>query len=140
MRNGNQTTEQVFWSRVFKDPVSGCWLWQGEQDKGYGRVSYEGRGWFAHRLAYQFLWGGIPAGKQLDHLCCRRNCVYPWHLEPVTNEENNRRKILRRRANPTGSYRASPTGCRSSSEAERRQVWYDQWLKSLKPVFILKHS
>ena len=139
MRKYNQSGDQVFWSQVIKDPVSGCWIWQGHLQKGYGRVSYQGRGWFAHRLSYQLLWGGIPEGKTLDHLCCDRRCVYPWHLEPVTNEENTRRKTLRRRLNPTASYTASPSGSRNPSVAQRRQAWYEAWLQSFKPRFMLKH-
>lgn len=137
---GKQTAEQAFWSQVSKDPGGGCWIWQGQLQKGYGRVGYQGRSWFAHRLAYQLLWGSIPEGKTLDHLCCNTRCVYPWHLEPVTNGENTRRKMLRRRVNLTRSDGASPPGCRTSSATQRRQAWYEQWLKSFRPAFILKPS
>ena len=139
-RRKSNHTEADFWGQVVKDPRGGCWLWQGPLHKGYGRVNFLGKRWFAHRLAYHLLWGSIPDGKDLDHLCCHGNCVYPWHLEPVTNEENNRRKVLRRRQDrPVRTTEAALA--RSSASrlpphmAARRQAWYEQWLKSFRPVF-----
>ena len=78
--------------------TTGCWLWQGGADHGYGVVGWEGRRWSTHRLAYTLMWGGIPDGLQLDHLCRNTLCVYPWHLEPVTAAENNWRKVIHQRA------------------------------------------
>jgi hypothetical protein len=68
---------------------AGCWLWNGYRDKdGYGR---HGTG-LAHRWVWQQLVGPIQPGLELDHLCLVRPCVNPDHLEPVTREENERRK------------------------------------------------
>jgi predicted DNA-binding transcriptional regulator AlpA len=68
---------------------SGCWEWTGNRDQfGYGRY----RGKSAHRLVFVLMVGTIPDGLHLDHLCRVRRCVYPVHLEPVTQAENNRRR------------------------------------------------
>jgi len=48
----------------------------------------------AHRLAYELVIGVIPKGLVLDHLCKRRNCVKPTHLEAVTNLENIERGLV----------------------------------------------
>lgn len=78
--------------RIEPEPMSGCWLWTGpENGTGYGRPFYDGRRVYAHRLIYELLVGPIPEGLQLDHLCRNRGCVSPWHLEPVTCQENLRR-------------------------------------------------
>lgn len=82
-----------FWEKV---DISGtCWEWTAAKMKyGYGRFrsggSYEngGRIVFAHRWAYEYLRGPIPAGLVLDHLCRNPSCVNPDHLEPVTSGEN----------------------------------------------------
>lgn len=71
-----------------------CWIWQGGQTgNGYGRTKYAGR----MRPATHAFWmdagnGPVPDGLQLDHLCFVPLCVNPAHVEPVTPEENNRRK------------------------------------------------
>jgi hypothetical protein len=36
-------------------------------------------------------YGPVPAGHQLDHLCKKRACVNPDHLEAVPQAENLRR-------------------------------------------------
>jgi len=66
-----------------------CWRWQGlMRPDGYGK--HAGRQ--AHRVVYENLVGPIPEGLELDHLCRNKSCVNPDHLEPVTREENARRR------------------------------------------------
>lgn len=68
--------------------TDGCWYWSGaKHHKGYGNL----RGRMAHRISYEQFIGPIPKGLQLDHLCEAKNCVNPFHLEPVTNQENKLR-------------------------------------------------
>ncbi len=69
-----------------------CWIWQrGKNQKGYGRIHREGRKWLAHVWYYVQKHGPVPNGLQLDHLCKRRDCCNPAHLEPVTPSTNQRR-------------------------------------------------
>jgi hypothetical protein len=76
----------------------GCWLWTGMLNgHGYGLISIakgrrHGRKMFeAHRVAYQLMVGPVPEGLELDHLCRRRACVNPTHVEPVTHAINMER-------------------------------------------------
>jgi hypothetical protein len=72
-----------------------CWLWTGYvESNGYGRVPFDGRSRWAHRVVYQLLVGEIPQGLELDHLCRNPRCVNPSHLEPVTHAENMRRSPI----------------------------------------------
>ncbi|KZA06714.1 HNH endonuclease signature motif containing protein [Acinetobacter baumannii] len=81
-----------FWPKVGGDTPIECWPWLASlNDGGYGQINFKGRPHRAHRIAYEFLVGPIPEGLVLDHLCRNRRCVNPWHLEPVTDEENIRR-------------------------------------------------
>lgn len=84
----------TFWRRVDrKQDRDSCWLWRGlKNPKGYGRCRVGERHEVqAHRVGYILERGEIPEGKTLDHICRERGCVNPWHLEPVTNQENIRR-------------------------------------------------
>jgi hypothetical protein len=86
-----KNTTADFLRQVVEDP-GGCWLWLGAKDpRGYGRFSFHGRKWLAHRFAYEALVGWVPAGLELDHLCKNKSCVNPAHLEAVTSYENKRR-------------------------------------------------
>lgn len=85
-----------------RDPVFGCLLFVGRLDRdGYGRI---GRS-YAHRVAYENAYGPIPKGMMVEHLCRRRNCLSPAHLEVVNQNENELRKSWR--------YRAKRTTCKN---------------------------
>lgn len=77
----------LFWAKVNK--TDGCWEWTAFKDRdGYGKFMSPGLPQYAHRTAWHFLIGPIPAGMQLDHMCHNRGCVNPGHLRIVTNGEN----------------------------------------------------
>jgi hypothetical protein len=81
------TTEDRFWAKV--DKSGDCWLWTGAKNEaGYGRVTIRSQGLYAHRVAFEWMVGPIPAGFTLDHLCRVHACVNPEHLEPVSQSEN----------------------------------------------------
>lgn len=71
--------------------IFGCWVWQGQTEKGYGRFYIDGGSVRAHRWAYQRAVGPIPEGLVLDHLCRNPSCVNPFHLEAVTQAVNTLR-------------------------------------------------
>ena len=75
------------------DPDTGCWNWQlFVSARGYGRSGGKDHSSsLAHRVVYERLVGPIPEGLQLDHLCRNPRCVNPAHLEPVTQNVNQRR-------------------------------------------------
>lgn len=82
--------EERFWSRV--DKSGDCWIWTGCKDSnGYGKVKVPGGTDYAHRISYKLMRGGIPYGRELDHLCRLPWCVKPEHLEPVSHQENVQR-------------------------------------------------
>ncbi len=45
-----------------------------------------------HRLAFEWAFGEIPEGMQVDHRCHTRNCVRPDHLRLVTNAQNQQNR------------------------------------------------
>jgi HNH endonuclease len=81
--------------KLLRNPQTECWEWTGSRNHaGYGVIWYGGspadggRGYRAHRVAYELFVGPIPDGLSLDHLCRVKHCVNPEHLEPVTQREN----------------------------------------------------
>ena len=68
-----------------------CLLWPHGTDKdGYGRLHTPGipGQQYAHRVAYEWVNGPVPAGLELDHLCRVHACYNPHHLEAVTHSVN----------------------------------------------------
>ena len=70
---------------------NGCWIWTAYKDRaGYGVCIFKEER-MAHRHAFREAGGQIPEGFTIDHLCRRRACINPAHLEAVTLKENVRR-------------------------------------------------
>lgn len=84
------------WARFIKTD-SGCWQWTAATIRGYGainlgKVAGSTITRYAHRVAYEYLVGPIPAGHDIDHLCRNTLCINPAHLEPVTRSKNAQRQ------------------------------------------------
>jgi hypothetical protein len=79
--------------KLVEEDENGCWRWKGYiwetgyacfwLDEAAGNVR-------AARWACEFTWGPLESNEP-DHLCLVKDCVNPWHLEPVTHKENVRR-------------------------------------------------
>ena len=94
--NTKQLIEERFWSKVDKSgPLFNgtyCWLWKEHlTGTGYAQFRVGEKHILVHRFAYELLKGQIPVGLEIDHLCRRRSCVQPEHLEVVTPRDNTLR-------------------------------------------------
>lgn len=93
-KGGWPSQEVRFWNYVTRGQTGACWLWRGPvNSNGYGRLRWNERATYAHRIAYEIASGPIPDGLVIDHLCRQKNCVNPKHLEPVTALVNQLRGI-----------------------------------------------
>jgi hypothetical protein len=112
-----------FMSQVELAPT-GCWIWTGIKTvKGYGRFKFQYKDWRAHRWIYNFMAGELDSNLVIDHLCHNKLCVNPFHLEQVTDQVNEERKVLGLRRThcyrgheytPENTYvRAYGRGCRT---------------------------
>jgi hypothetical protein len=118
-----------FWAKV--ELEGSCWAWKGHvMPTGYGQFGDDKKLYYAHRWSYQHFIGPIPGGLHLDHLCRNRRCVKPYHLEPVTQAENNQRSWDSRQprrfcvhGHDTFEAGRDPKGyCRECSRQKSRQM------------------
>lgn len=84
---------QRFWDKISPCPMTGCWIWMGNINRGgYGSFHFgprrlPGRRTHrAHKFAYEAFYG--EAKNDLDHKCRVRSCANPDHLESVTRKVN----------------------------------------------------
>lgn len=69
--------------------MDGCWNWTLTKDEdGYGKGSYKGIGFSAHRGAYEAFVKPIAKGKIIRHKCDNPSCINPKHLLQGTHQEN----------------------------------------------------
>jgi hypothetical protein len=67
---------------------------------GYGEVWVQGKRQYAHRTAYEVVYGEIPEGEVVRHQCDNPRCVRPEHLLIGSQADNLRDARERGRASP----------------------------------------
>lgn len=94
MTHQQKQLQQFLDNPYLLDAEWGCWIWTGAMNTmGYPTSSRQQKPFYVHRAAYEAVYGPIPEGFELDHLCRAPMCYHPLHLEAVTHLENVRRGL-----------------------------------------------
>src|SRR5688500_9910632 len=99
----HKNTPSKFWERVEGMGTLGCWNWPGRDrgPSGYGGISWHGREYYAHRVAFCLAHGMAPMSLSPDigvlHTCDNRRCCNPDHLWLGTNDDNVADKVRKGR-------------------------------------------
>ncbi len=98
---GTRLLSQVLMDRAEPVPEAGCWIWSYSESNGkylkYGRQSFNGRVYHAHRLSYLLFRGPIPQGMRVCHSCDTPLCINPDHLWLGSDYQNCADKIAKGR-------------------------------------------
>ena len=86
------------------DSASGCWIWPHTLDrKGYGKVGFQGKMRYTHRLMFSIFVGPLVEGLQVDHIeCISTACCNPEHLRQVSHAGNMQNQRGSRANNTSG--------------------------------------
>lgn len=74
------------------DPVTGCFncTSHAANDEGYHTIVVDGEAYGVHRFVYEQMFGEIPEGLIVRHLCGNPHCCNPEHLALGTDGDNAR--------------------------------------------------
>jgi hypothetical protein len=102
MQRAVKNARERFWGSVDIRGRGECWPWKKSlTHDGYGRFSIgrrcEHRTLIAHRVAWEFTNGPVPAGLYVLHTCDNPACCNPAHHFLGTNLDNMRDKCSKRR-------------------------------------------
>lgn len=113
----------------------GCWLWTAYTNKdGYACTKWQGKSALTHRVIYELAFGPVPEGLTLDHLCRRRNCVNPNHLEAVKHSVN----LARGDGFDVGNAQRSRTHCPSGHPYDEANTYLHRGKRSCKACALLR--
>ena len=95
------TLEESLMQSVKKGGTNDCWPWRGvvwgRQPWAYGKLTFHGKAYKAHRAAYECFKGPPDPNKEVCHSCDNPICCNPAHLFLGSRLDNNNDMVTKRR-------------------------------------------
>ncbi len=92
------TIADRFWKRVDRSDPHVCWIWPGNNSRGYGVFKIDRSSYSPHRVAWTLAnVKDIPDGMLVRHDCDQPRCVNPNHLILGSRSQNNQAMVERGR-------------------------------------------
>lgn len=95
-----------FWDKVnIHESTKECWEWEGaKKPTGYGNVSFNGKHYISHRVAFELLNEFYPKQFIVMHICDNRSCCNPHHLVLGTIKTNAIDMLIKNRGIKTANH------------------------------------
>ena len=94
-----ETIEERYFNSFNRREDGQCWEWcKNKTENGYGKFSVKHKSIGAHRFGYELMFGKIPYGKYVCHLCDNPPCQNPKHWFLGTPKENSQDMVRKGRA------------------------------------------
>lgn len=124
------TPEESLEARTMPVTETGCILWFGANNNGYGTIRINGKNKQVHRYVWEKNFREIPNILDIDHRCHTPFCVNIDHLRTATRQQNARNK--------SGANKNSVSKYRNISWDNRVGKWLVQLTNNSKYLFF-KH-
>ena len=96
-----------------------CLLWDGRVNRwDQPRVRCHQDWWTGSRVAYEVVWGMIPEGMEVLHICDKPRCLNPFHLFAGTQQDNMIDAAQKRRLNLNQQGEEHPAAKLANAEIE----------------------
>ena len=87
--DNSQYSFQKLMSLVEINQETGCWEWQGNKHKGYGRIGKNGKEMVAHRVMYMECFGDISSKEFVHRQCSEKYCMNPLHMYTTASSRSS---------------------------------------------------
>lgn len=112
------------WAKVDAGESDVCWPWTAcRWWSGYGKIGFEGKTLYAHRVVWVLTHGPVPDGMDVLHRCDNPPCCNPAHLFLGNHSDNMRDREEKGRHNAPRGEASGTSKFTEAQVAAIRERW-----------------